>query len=89
MTLGFVASIVRSAIFQILLISGPVLIISVLVGLVISVFQATTSIQEQTLTFVPKIIAIFLTVAILGPVMFTLLGEYTVALFEQIPDMLF
>ena len=89
MTIGFVVGIIRSAILQILMIAGPVLIVSILVGLIISIFQATTSIQEQTLTFVPKIIAIFLTIAIFGPVMFTLLREYTVSLFMQIPQMLF
>ena len=89
MTMGFAVGILRSAILQILLVAGPVLLISIVVGLVISIFQATTSIQEQTLTFVPKIIAIFLTIAVLGPVMFTLLREYTVNLFQRIPEMIF
>ena len=60
MSIGFASMIMRDSIFQILIIASPVLLIGMSVGLVISIFQATTSIQEQTLTFVPKIIAIFL-----------------------------
>ena len=87
MTIGYAVGIVRSAIVQIFLVAGPVLIVSLGVGLIISIFQATTSIQEQTLTFVPKIIAIFLTIALLGSVMFTILREYTLDLFLQIPGL--
>ena len=87
MTIGYAVGIVRSAIVQIFLVAGPVLLVSLGVGLIISIFQATTSIQEQTLTFVPKIIAIFLTIALLGAVMFTVLREYTLDLFQQIPGL--
>ena len=87
MTIGYAVGIVRSAIVQIFLVAGPVLLVSLGVGLIISIFQATTSIQEQTLTFVPKIIAIFLTIALLGSVMFTVLREYTLDLFQQIPGL--
>ncbi|HAW85592.1 MAG TPA: flagellar biosynthetic protein FliQ [Spirochaetaceae bacterium] len=75
------------AITQILLLSAPVLLVALVVGLVISILQATTSIQEQTLTFVPKITAIMLTLMFLIGWMFTSLGEYTTALFELIPEM--
>jgi len=57
------------------------------VGLIISIFQATTSIQEQTLTFVPKIIAIFLTLAFFGPWMFSSMREFTLNIFRMIPTM--
>ena len=58
-SVGLAVQIMRSAIFQVLILAAPILTISLLVGLTVSIFQATTSIQEQTLTFVPKIAAIF------------------------------
>ena len=58
-TEGQVLDITRDTIYNIILVSAPLLIISLVVGLVISIFQTVTSIQEQTLTFVPKIIAVF------------------------------
>ena len=59
--------IVREALLLVLLVSAPPMLASVLVGFVVSVFQATTQIQEQTLSYVPKLVAVFLTLAILGP----------------------
>ncbi|ADK80706.1 flagellar biosynthesis protein FliQ [Sediminispirochaeta smaragdinae] len=85
MTLGFAIELIRSAVFQILVLSGPVLLIGVGVGLIISIFQATTSIQEQTLTFVPKIAAILLALAIFGPWMLQTLKTFTIDLFMVIP----
>jgi len=67
--------------------AGPFLISALLVGLVVAILQATTSIQEQTLTFVPKMIVIMLVLALLGGWMFGVLGEYTTKLFSQIPEM--
>lgn len=87
MSLGFVVNVLRDGVLQILLLSAPILLISMLVGLVISILQATTSIQEQTLTFVPKIAAILGTLMLLGPWMFTSLAEFTARLFERIPEM--
>jgi flagellar biosynthetic protein FliQ len=57
------------------------------VGLVVAILQATTSIQEQTLTFVPKVIVILLVLGFLGGWMFSSLGDYTVQLFRMIPAM--
>ncbi len=87
MSLGYAVNLMRGGIFQILLLSAPVLLIGLVVGLVISIFQATTSIQEQTLTFVPKIAAILLALVFFGPWMFATLGQYTIQLFQQIPQM--
>ena len=87
MDTGTAVSIFREAIIQILILSAPVLLVSLLVGLVVSIFQATTSIQEQTLAFVPKLAAILLTLIFLGPWMFATLANYTVNLFQQIPNM--
>jgi flagellar biosynthetic protein FliQ len=85
MDLGSAVSIMRGAIFQIMILSAPILLVSMVVGLVISIFQATTSIQEQTLSFVPKMAAILLVLVFLGPWMLSTLASYTVALFEMIP----
>lgn len=87
MDTGFVVMMFRSAIVQLLLISAPVLLMGMLVGLIVSVFQATTSIQEQTLTFVPKIAAILVALLFFGPWMITTLRQYTINLFTQIPNM--
>ena len=59
MTVEMVLDVLREAFLRILAISGPALLVGMLVGLVISIFQATTQIQEQTLSFVPKLLAIF------------------------------
>lgn len=61
-----VLDIMREAIFSIVILSAPLLIVSLIVGLIISIFQTVTSIQEQTLTFVPKILAVFITMLLVG-----------------------
>ena len=66
MSVGDAVSIMRGGIFEILILAAPVLLVAMVVGLVVSIFQATTSIQEQTLTFVPKIVAIMLVLALIG-----------------------
>jgi flagellar biosynthetic protein FliQ len=87
MTVGFAIYVFRTAVFQILLLAAPVLIIGLSVGLIVSIFQATTSIQEQTLSFVPKIAAVLLALILFGPWMFSTLSQYTLNLFAHIPDM--
>lgn len=84
MSIGMAANLMQSGVFQVLLISAPMLIIGILVGLVISIFQATTSIQEQTLTFVPKIAAILASVAFFGPWMLQSMQQFTLKLFYLI-----
>ncbi len=66
MTEQQVIDMAREAIFLIIKVSAPLLLISLVVGLIISIFQTITSIQEQTLTFVPKILAVFLGIMVLG-----------------------
>lgn len=68
----------------ILLLSTPLLLGSLIVGLIISIFQATTQIQEQTLTYVPKILLIFLMLVFIGPWMLSQLNEYTLYIFNLI-----
>ena len=76
MTEGQVLEIARQALYTIILCSAPLLIISLVVGLVVSIFQTVTSIQEQTLTFVPKIICVFLGMMIFGSWILTNLTEF-------------
>lgn len=87
MTLGFAVEVIRSGIFYILIVSAPALITGLVVGLVVSIVQATTSIQEQTLTFVPKIAAILLSVFVMGPWMIRMLVQFAQNMFAQIPAM--
>ena len=61
-----VLDIAYKAIFNIIIVSAPLLLVSLIVGLIISIFQTVTSIQEQTLTFVPKILAVFITLMLAG-----------------------
>lgn len=66
MSISDVVAISRDALFNIIITSTPVLLISLVIGLIISIFQTVTSIQEQTMTFVPKILGIFITLMLLG-----------------------
>jgi len=87
MDFDLVVRIVRDSLLEILLISAPMLGISMFVGLLISVFQATTSIQEQTLTFVPKIISIFLAIIVFGNWMLASLVDFSRRIYDMIPLM--
>lgn len=86
MSLGYVILLVRTSVLQILMLATPILLVAMSVGLIVSIFQATTSIQEQTLTFVPKIVAILAILVLAGPWMFASLSQFTVSLFQQIPS---
>ena len=83
MTVDDVAMITQEALFLIIKVSAPVLLISLVVGLLISIFQTVTSIQEQTLTFVPKIISIFLAIILLGHWMLNSIVEYMSTLWSD------
>jgi len=87
MDLGFSMVLMRSSVMQVLVISAPILLIGMGVGLIISIIQATTSIQEQTLACVPKIAAILLSLVFFGPWMLNSMREFTINLFMRIPDM--
>lgn len=71
------------ALWVILKVSAPIMIVGLVVGLIISLFQALTSIQEMTLTFVPKIIVIFISIVIFLPFMMTTMLEFTRELFDR------
>jgi flagellar biosynthetic protein FliQ len=87
MSLGTAINLLQTGIIETLIIAGPILMIGMIVGLVISIIQATTSIQEQTLTFVPKIAAILGAIILFGPWILSSLREFTIRLFSQISTM--
>jgi flagellar biosynthetic protein FliQ len=62
--------------------------LGLIVGVLVSIFQATTQIQEQTLAFIPKIIAVFIAILVFGPWMLTLMVDYTRAIFQSFPQMI-
>ncbi|MCI6100802.1 MAG: flagellar biosynthesis protein FliQ [Veillonellaceae bacterium] len=75
----------QEALMIVLLVSAPMLGLGLIVGLAVSVFQATTSIQEQTLAFIPKIIAVFVAILIFGPWMLRIMVEYCRNVFINLP----
>ena len=83
MTIDNVIQIASRALYLIIKVSLPVLLVSLIVGLVISIFQTVTSIQEQTLTFVPKIICVFVSLILLGNWMLTEMVEFMVELWNN------
>ncbi|MFC2330009.1 MAG: flagellar biosynthesis protein FliQ [Treponema sp.] len=85
MSTGELVNLIRGGIMQVFMMILPVLSAALIIGLVVAIFQATTSIQEQTLTFLPKLIVILAVIALLSGWMFTEMREYTVALFRMIP----
>ena len=80
-----VIQMAQEALRMVLLISAPMLGLGLLVGLGASVFQATTSIQEQTLAFIPKIVAVFVAILIFGPWMLRLMVEYVTNVLVNLP----
>ncbi len=84
MTNSIVYDLFREAINIILITAAPMMIAALVVGLIVSIFQATTQIQEQTLAFVPKIIAIFITIIFAGPWIMGKISTFTYKIFEAL-----
>lgn len=82
-----VITLVRDAFYNVILVVGPVLLVSLVVGLMIAIFQAATSISEQTLTFVPKLIAVFLVIVIMLPYMISTIKTFTREIMNMISAM--
>ena len=80
-----VIQMAQEALRMVLIISAPKLGLGLLVGLAVSIFQATTSIQEQTLAFIPKIVAVFVAILIFGPWMLRLMVEYVTNVLVNLP----
>ena len=75
----------QEALFVVMLVAAPMLGLGLMVGLMVSVFQATTSIQEQTLAFIPKIVAVFVAILIFGPWMLRIMVEFVTNIFVNLP----
>ena len=83
MRIDDVVAIATQALFLVIKVAAPILLISLIIGLIISIFQTVTSIQEQTLTFVPKIISVFLGLMLLGNWMLTELSGFMTMLWSD------
>jgi flagellar biosynthetic protein FliQ len=86
-TQAYLQGLASQTILVVLKLSLPTLVVSLVVGLAVSVFQAVTQIQEMTLSFIPKVFAIGLVIVILGPWMLNTLIAFTIEMFRQIPVM--
>ena len=84
MTDEFVVDICRRAVQVTLMMSGPMLLAGMIIGLIVSIFQATTQINEQTLTFIPKIVAVFITLLLMTPWMIHTMTSFTGEIFTTI-----
>lgn len=81
MTLG------RGAMEVTLMVAAPILLVVLSIGLIVSIFQAATQINEQTLSFIPKLVGVFVTLAFAGPFMLTTMVDYMRMIFTSIPSM--
>lgn len=88
MTPDTVISIIRQAMEVAMLAAGPLLLAALLTGLLISIFQAATQINEMTLTFIPKLVVMFLVLVLLGPWMLRMLVDFVVRLYGNIPALI-
>lgn len=77
----------RNALTIVMMVAAPMLILGLLVGIMVSIFQATTQIQEQTLVFIPKIIAVFVAILVFGPWMLSIMVDFTTEIFMSLPAM--
>ncbi|HEX6925022.1 MAG TPA: flagellar biosynthesis protein FliQ [Longimicrobiaceae bacterium] len=85
MSQGMVIDLARNAVMLALLVGGPLMVVALVVGLLVSVLQAVTQIQEQTLSFVPKLIAVSIAFLVALPWMIEMMVRYTTDLFRSIP----
>ena len=83
MTQELIIGLGQQAVLMMVMLAGPLLVVSLIVGLLVSIFQAVTQVNEMTLTFVPKVIAIFAVLILLGPWMLQMLLGYTANTFAQ------
>lgn len=81
--MDYFVALSKQALFLSLILTGPPVLVAMLVGLVISILQATTQIQEQTLTFVPKLVAVVVTLAVAGPWMVVQLINFAASIFDS------
>ena len=87
MSIGQIVNLIRGGVFEVFILASPILGTALIVGLIVAIFQATTSIQEQTLTFLPKILSMLAVLALIGGWMFSHIRNYTILLFTMIPQL--
>ena len=88
MGVDYAVELGRNALMMVMLVSAPMLGLGMLVGVMVSVFQATTQIQEQTLVFIPKILAVFAAIVLFGATMLNMIVSFTANVFSQLPLMI-
>jgi len=88
LTQTFVINLARDALFMVLLLAGPAMLAALLIGLIISILQATTQIQDQMLNLVPKIVGVFVVILVLGSWLLNSAVTYTTNLYSQIPNVI-
>lgn len=88
MTADTIIDLAQQALYVIVMLAAPMLISALLIGLLIGMFQAATSIQEMTLSFIPKLLVLVLALMVAGPWMLTLLLDYTTRLYLSIPGLI-
>jgi len=88
MTPESVIAMGRTAMEVTLMVAAPLLLVALIVGLIISIFQAATQINEQTLSFIPKLVAVFVTLVIAGPWMISVMTDYMRSVFSGIPQLI-
>lgn len=88
MSPNMVVNLAEQSVVTVLMVAGPLLALALGVGLLVSIFQATTQIQEQTLAFVPKIVAVLLALVFFGPWMLNQMLDFTTNLYENIHRMI-
>lgn len=86
MSSEFIIGLAGQAVYTVLKISAPMLVIALVVGLIVSIFQATTQIQEQTLAFVPKIVAVFVALLLFGPWILTTMVDFTYGILNNLSN---
>lgn len=82
-----VIALAQEALWTTLLVSAPILVVSLVIGILVSIFQAMTQINEVTMTFVPKILGVFAVAAVVGPWMIGTMVNYTAQLLETLPEL--
>jgi flagellar biosynthesis protein FliQ len=87
MDADYFLTVAREAMWVLMLASAPILIPALLSGLILGMIQAATSINEQTLSFIPKLIVVAISLTIFGSMILGLLGDFTTSIFERIPDL--
>ncbi|WP_374334695.1 flagellar biosynthesis protein FliQ [Leeia sp.] len=88
MTPEMVITIIERALLVLIMVAAPMLLAGLITGLIVSIFQAATQINEMTLTFIPKLIVTFLVIVLAGPWMLSVITDYTVRLFNDIPGLI-